>query len=213
VLEPSATRTALVSVAGDQASYGLAAAHNVLPVGAHATQNKIKRSRTESASAASPLRPGLSWQAERCGSQILDKCVIRLMAAAFHNAPVPVRLAVLPSSRESQVHGSRGGVWSTQPDEVYRRDYVAGGAMVWMPHSVLASPLQRPPRTDVPAGGRVVQGMQPTEAKPRACSGWRGRLVLSKIALSSADVRRASGLNFSRGPSVSTTASAARSPP
>ena len=44
-----------------------------------------------------------------------------------------------------------------------------------MPHSVFGRPLHRPSRADAPAAGRAVKGMQPTEVKPNASSGWRGR--------------------------------------
>jgi len=35
--------------------------------------------------------------------------------------------------------------------------------LLWMPHSVLASPLQRPLRTEPSVIGRPVHGMQPTD--------------------------------------------------
>jgi len=35
--------------------------------------------------------------------------------------------------------------------------------LLWMPHSVLVKPLQRPLRTDPSAVGRLVHGMQPTD--------------------------------------------------
>src|SRR3954453_9091203 len=45
---------------------------------------------------------------------------------------------------------------------------------VWIPHSVLAVPRQRPARPSSPALVRLVQGMQPTERKPFATRGCGG---------------------------------------
>ena|SRR6185437_14460797 len=45
---------------------------------------------------------------------------------------------------------------------------------VWMPHSVLGRPRQRPARASSSGEVRLVQGMQPIERKPLAASGCGG---------------------------------------
>jgi len=60
---------------------------------------------------------------------------------------------------------------------------------------------------------RLVQGIHPIEVKPDATKGCGGRFIVAYSALSSSSVAFASGLNFSRAPSASTTGMAARSPP
>jgi hypothetical protein len=62
------------------------------------------------------------------------------------------------------------------PKDVHaERPAQAFSTSVWMPHSVLPWPRQRPARTSSPVWVRLVQGMQPTDAKPFAAIGWRGR--------------------------------------
>src|SRR5580704_704675 len=128
-----------------------------------------------------------------------------LTCALVQPVCTPFAMMVLPERLRRFAHSYRVAhrrfQWSADPrlqrwkqtgstTDVPRGDYVARGALVWMPHSVLARPLHRPPRTEASFGGRAVQGMQPTEVKPRASSGWRGRSAVSKMASSSADARR-----------------------
>jgi ABC-type cobalamin/Fe3+-siderophores transport system ATPase subunit len=47
-------------------------------------------------------------------------------------------------------------------------------AQSWRPHSVLSRPTQRPDRGSFGSVGRWVQGWQPIDRYPCACSGWTG---------------------------------------
>jgi hypothetical protein len=74
-------------------------------------------------------------------------------------------------------HSRRSSLKSTKPHFV-----VCGVAAalsyevstVWMPHSVLALPRQRPARASSSGEVRLVQGMHPTDRKPDAASGCGG---------------------------------------
>src|SRR5262249_52539893 len=74
--------------------------------------------------------------------------------------------------------------------------------IVWMPHSVLPRPRQRPARASSLGALRLVQGIHPTDRKPDATNGCGGKSALLKIASISSRETLAKGLNFSRAPSA-----------
>src|SRR4051794_23672305 len=45
---------------------------------------------------------------------------------------------------------------------------------VWIPHSILSAPVQRPARSSSPTTIGRVQGMQPMDGYPASCSGLYG---------------------------------------
>src|SRR6187399_2227873 len=74
---------------------------------------------------------------------------------------------------EGRRNSRRNALKSTKPDFLVRQ--LAAWLcyeifIVWMPHSVLARPRQRPARSSSPSAVRLVQGIHPTDRKPEAAS-------------------------------------------
>src|SRR6266853_2769349 len=89
----------------------------------------------------------------------------------------PFGLTTASSFKARRHNSGRNGSKSTKPHFI-----VCGVAAslsyevltVWMPHSVLGLPRQRPARASSSGDVRLVQGMQPTDRKPEATSGCGG---------------------------------------
>src|SRR5713101_5960088 len=81
------------------------------------------------------------------------------------------------SSKARGYNSGTSGSKSTKPHFIVR--CVAASLSyevltVWMPHSVLGLPRQRPARAFSSGDNRLVQGMHPTDRKPDATSGCGG---------------------------------------
>ena len=86
----------------------------------------------------------------------------RIMSISIHLDDV----GVIDGTRHNS---GRNALKSTEPDFLVRSRAARlcyEVFIVWMPHSVLARPRQRPARSSSPSAVRLVQGIHPTDRKP-----------------------------------------------
>src|SRR5438445_13775598 len=117
--------------------------------------------------------------------QNLQRAVPRGRAERGGSSQSPLGLMAALSPGHGRYNSGTGGSKSTEPRFIVR--CVAASLSyevltVWMPHSVLGLPRQRPARASSSGDVRLVPGMHPTDRKPDPTRGCGGSVAAAYIA-------------------------------